>query len=292
MKMAPEDVENQGILWKVFTDWRTAVPASAMLATPFFLTDLFVFDMRIQLAAIFWTTMALLKINAAPAINDMFEQGIKEIKDEVYGAEAKYRDALASTTALHESIMGLEADLETRNAAERELKAEEAAALTRAIRFAEVSRMREMLDAMVTASASADDDTDKLIDSASIAAVSSKLASDAAFQQASIDDAIAAAADNSMNLFDSTVAKEFISTLEGEIAKAEAGSGDDAAKEAARRDIFDKKFGFNVTEVSEDAAKVAAQDAREHAILTAKLGGAAVTAGAKFVVRSPMSYAK
>jgi hypothetical protein len=41
VKVDPKDVENEGLLWKTFTNWKTALPITALLALP-----AFVFDVR------------------------------------------------------------------------------------------------------------------------------------------------------------------------------------------------------------------------------------------------------
>ncbi len=41
VKLDPKDVENEGFLWKTMTNWKTALPITALLALP-----AFVFDVR------------------------------------------------------------------------------------------------------------------------------------------------------------------------------------------------------------------------------------------------------
>jgi len=290
MKVDPADVENEPVVWKVLTDWRLALPVGGIATVPLFLYDVVSVDMRLMLAAITVTTFSILKVNVGPMLADTFGAGMKEVRDALYKTEADYRASIADLTEAHTQVMGLEADLRARNEAERELKALEAKAATRSVRAAQVAHMQSMLDAMVQMQAMGDADAGKAIDAAAIAAVEGKLASDAKLQQASIEDAIAAVEDRaSSNLYASTVAKEYIASLQAEIAKADEG-GDDAARAAHQREIFNKKFGFASPTITAAQAKAASEDPKVNAQLTAWCGGAKPVEGAKIVFRSPTSY--
>lgn len=288
IKLDPADVEKEGFLFKVFTDWRTALPVTALLAVPMYLYDIFVLDERLQLAMIFWSTMAILKVNVGPMIGDTLSQGRQAISDSVYGVESAYRKALTSTIATHNTIMGLDEDLRVRHEAERALKHVEAAAATRAVAVEQVAKMKEMLEYMAMANETAAGAIERNVDSAALAAVSGKLKSDAAFQQASIDDALKALEDASVDTFTSTLGTAYVAALESEVAKAEEG-GEDAAAVAARREIFAKKFGF-ADKVTADMLKGADGDAKAMAVLTAMCGGKAPTAGSAIKFKMPIDY--
>lgn len=288
VKLDPKDVEEEGPLFKAFTDWRTALPLTALLATPGYLYNIFVLDERVQLALITWSTLAILKVNVGPAIGKMFSEGAQEIRDEVYNVEKGYRDALAEAIHSHETVMGLEEDLRERHIAERALKHREAAATTRAVRVGEVAKMKAMLENMVQTSEAAGEDLEKAVDDNATASITTALASDAALQQASIEDAIAAIENNDTNLFASTVATRYIAEIEKEIAAAEAG-GEDKEKEAMRRDIFAKKFGFSDV-VTADMMRQANDDPKVYAVLKAKLGGAEPAEGARISQKMPIDY--
>mmetsp|Transcript_10135 Transcript_10135/g.24258 ORF Transcript_10135/g.24258 Transcript_10135/m.24258 type:complete len:381 (-) Transcript_10135:134-1276(-) len=290
MKVDPKDVEEPGLLWKIFSDWRIAFPVSSIAVMPLLLYDVISVDMRMMLAGVTVTAFTILKTQVGPLLADSMEAGMKEVRDSLYKTEADYRDAVESLAATHRTALGLADDLRARNEAERELKHLEAAAATQEVRFEQVVRMRTMLDAMVLMGEAGSADTDKAIDAAAMASISSALTSDAALQQASIDDAIAAVEDRAnTNLYESTVAKTYISTLEAEIEKADSG-GDEAARAAHQRDIFNKKFGFTSETVTAAQAKAAAEDPKQWATLTAMCGGKAPTEGTKIVFRSPVSY--
>lgn len=290
MKVDPKDVEEPGLVWKIFTDWRLALPVSGIAVMPLLLYDVISVDMRMMLAAVTVTTFTILKTQVGPLLSDSMEAGMKEVRDSLYKTEADYREAVASLTATHHTVMGLEDDLRARNEAERELRHLEAAAATKEVRAEQVARMRTMLDAMVAMGEAGSADADKAIDEAAVASISAQLVSDAALQQASIEDALAAVEDRgNVNLYESTVAKTYVSTLEAEIAKAESGD-DEAARQAHQREVFNKKFGFTSDSITAAQAKAAAEDPKQWAVLTAMTGGVPPKEGTKIVFRSPVTY--
>ena len=153
VKVDPADVESQGMLWKIFTDWRTALPATGLLALPMYLYDVFVLDERVMLALITWFTFAMIRTQVGPGLGESLKQTAIDEAQELYDVEDAYRAALSETAAAHKNVLDLVTDLQAKHAAERALKVLEAKAATRELRVEQTLKMKAMLDYMVLSKA-------------------------------------------------------------------------------------------------------------------------------------------
>lgn len=120
--------------------------------------------------------------------------------------------------------------------------------------------------------------------------VEAQLASDAALQQKSVEAAI-------KSLKEGTAAEDVVAPLfASAVAKARAEL---ASKPAAKPftnpqqiEMFNKRFGYAETAVSEATLAKAKGDATAMAALTGKVGGAAPAVGAPYVLKAPIAYLK
>ena len=80
VKVDPKDVEEPGMLYKLFTKWQTGIPLVTLLALPAFVYDVVLIDERFELMMIFWTTLAVVNASAGDGIKKMFQDQVDEVK--------------------------------------------------------------------------------------------------------------------------------------------------------------------------------------------------------------------
>ena len=153
VKVDPADVESKGLLWNIFTDWRTALPATGLLALPMYVYDVFVLDERVMLALITWFTFALLRTQVGPSLGAGLKQTALDEAKELYDVESAYRSALTKTATAHKNVLDLVKDLKAKHAADRALKELEARAASREVQVEQTLKMKAMLDYLVLAKA-------------------------------------------------------------------------------------------------------------------------------------------
>ena len=153
VKVDPADVESKGLLWNIFTDWRTALPATGLLALPMYVYDVFVLDERVMLALITWFTFALLRTQVGPSLGAGLKQTALDEAKELYDVESAYRSALTQTATAHKNVLDLVKDLKAKHAADRALKELEARAASREVQVEQTLKMKAMLDYLVLAKA-------------------------------------------------------------------------------------------------------------------------------------------
>lgn len=111
VRVDPADVENPGMIWQIFTNWKTALPATGLLALPMFVygvrllglgkcaagadavwslfpctlttcspfhIQIFDLDDHLMLALITWFTFAIIRTQVGPALGESFMQGATE----------------------------------------------------------------------------------------------------------------------------------------------------------------------------------------------------------------------
>lgn len=284
VKVDPADVESKGLLWNIFTDWRTALPATGLLALPMYLYDVFVLDERVMLALITWFTFSLLRTQVGPAMGAGLKQGAIDEAKELYDVESAYRKALAETSKAHMNVLDLVSDLQAKHAADRALKVLEAKAASKEVKVEQAQKMRAMLDYMVLAKAETVATAQKSVVDSSFNFVAEKLSSDSKFQQESINDALAALG-GEKNFQDQIIVTTFLDKMNAAVDEMTAAGVPDDVRER-QRELFAKKFGFadTVTQTMIDNAK---GNAKEWAALTAKCGGTP-TVGAAMTYKMPI----
>jgi hypothetical protein len=293
VKVDPADVEaaEQSTLWKLFTNWTTAIPLSVGLAIPLFTYDFIVMDYHMELAAIFWTSVAMVYRNLGGTLRAAIMDENADIKKDLLKAEAGYFDALKENIDVHKKAVGLPEYVHMLAAGETDLKHLEAQAATSRMRAGEVDRMLDMLRYLANTSSGADADTDSTAIAAAQAETEAKLASDKALQQATIADAIAALKAGGAPQAGNTTEKVFMSALKQlRDAPIKEDPAVEQAKAAQELDIFNKRFGFVHKTVSADMMSKAASDPVAKALLTAKVGGAEPAEGAKLQTVNPMDF--
>lgn len=285
VKVDPADVEAKGFLWSIFTDWRTALPATGLLALPMYLYDVFVLDERVMLALITWFTFALIRTQAGPGLGASLKQGAIDEAQELYDVESAYRTALAETATAHKNVLDLVSDLQSKHAADRALKALEAQAMSREVRVEQATKMKAMLDYMVMAKAETVASAQDSVLESSFDFVANQLQSDSKFQQQSINDALDALA-GKKDFKDMAVVTSFFDKMSSTVDEMTA-AGVPADALARQREMFSKKFGFADT-VSQTMLDNAKANPKEWAALVAKCGGATPTVGTPITYKMPI----
>jgi len=294
VKVDPADVEaaEQSTLWKLFTNWTTAIPLSVGLAIPLFAYDFIVMDFHMELAAIFWTSVAMVYKNLGGSLRTAIMEENDEIKKDLLKAEGDYFNALQENIEVHKKATGLPNYVRMLAQGETELKHLEAEAATRRMRAAEVDHMLSMLQYLASTSSGADADTDSHVIAAAQSETEAQLSSSKQLQQDSIADAIAALKAGGAPQPGNTTEKVFMAALKKlRDTPEKEDPAVEAAKKAQELDIFNKRFGFVQATVTEDMAAKAKADPVAHALLQAKVGGEVVQ-GAKINAVNPMDFVK
>lgn len=285
VKVDPADVESKGLLWTIFTDWRTALPATGLLALPMYLYDVFVLDERVMLALITWFTFGILRTQVGPALGESFKQQAEAEAQELYDVEAAYRKALGSAKKAHLDVLGLVDDLKAKHTAERGLKDLEAKAAYRELKVEQTIKMRSMLDYLILSKAETVAEAQRSVVDSSFKHVADLLKSDDKFQQQSINDSLEALAGNKA-FGDMAVVTSFLTQMNTTVdAMTKAGVPADVRER--QRELFAKKFGFgdSVTEAMLEAAQ---GNPKEWAALVAKCGGTEPTVGTPLQYKMPI----
>jgi len=287
VKVDPKDVETEGLVWKTFTNWKTAIPVTALLALPAFVFDVVVVDERFELMLIFWSTMAMFQANFGGAVKKTLTDQIEQIKNELYGAEKKYNTALENCLDAHKKGQYLVDHVKTINAADRAIKAVEAAAKTRALKIEQRNKYVEMLDYLVAVTESKSTGALQEVVSRSRSTVETKLTADAALQQKLIENAILAlqTGEKDEETVPSLVHATVVET--GEALQAELASGD--ALDSRVVELFQKRFDFS-DEVTPEMLQKAKADPKEWALLVGKVAGQQPVVGMPLYQRSPLEF--
>jgi len=285
VKVDPADVESKGLLWNIFTDWRTALPATGLLALPMYVYDVFVLDERVMLALITWFTFALLRTQVGPSLGAGLKQTALDEAKELYDVESAYRSALTQTATAHKNVLDLVKDLKAKHAADRALKELEARAASREVQVEQTLKMKAMLDYLVLAKAETVASAQDSVVESSFQFVADKLKSDSKFQQQSINDALDTLG-GSMNFADMSVVSSFLDKMNTTV-DAMTAAGVPAEVRERQRELFAKKFGFSdaVTEGMLESAKA---NPKEWAALVAKCGGSTPAVGTPIAYKMPI----
>jgi hypothetical protein len=290
VKVDPADVENEGMIWKLATNWKTAIPLALSIAVPAFVFDVIVVDSHMELAAIFWACVAMVYRNAGDAIRGSLAEENEEVKKTLYGAEGEYFAALQENIDVHKKAIGLPGYVKAINVGERALKAVEAAAATRRVRATEAARMAEMLEYLAATSGVEEGAAASTAIVDAQLAVDAKLAEGGAEQQATIADAIAALKAGGQLALGNTTEKLFnaaYTTYVNNPPKPDPAAA--AAQKERESEIFNKRFGFVERALSEGELAKAQGDAAAMALLQARTGGN-VSAGAALKDPNPMDF--
>lgn len=286
VKLDPKDVEESGFFWKLFSNWKTGIPVAGIFSMPLFVYDAVLIDERMELMFIFWATIGIFHANFGHVLKNEFTSVIQEIKDELYGAEAKHNEALDSCLDTHKKAMHVVEYLQMINGGERALAKIENAALNRSVLIDERNKMVAMLDFLVQQEESRVSARDAAVALSARTATEGVVEGDDKVQQKTIADAITA-------LKSSVDTSELVSELfqkeyDAAVTAAAAASATDADV-ARARDMFSRRFGFSDT-VTEEMMKAAESSETEMAILTAKCAGAKPAVGVAMATKMPIDY--
>lgn len=284
VKVDPADVESKGLLWNIFTDWRTALPATGLLALPMYIYDVFVLDERVMLALITWFTFGILRTQVGPSIGAGMKQTALDEAQEIYDVDSAYRSALKKTATAHLNVLDLVKDLQAKHAADRALKVLEAKAASREVKVEQTMKMKAMLDYMILAKAETVAAAQESVVDSSFKFVADQLVNDAKFQQQSINDALETLG-GEKQFGDMAVVTSFLNKMNSTVDEMTAAGVPEDVRER-QRELFGKKFGFAdaVTQAMIDNAK---SNPKEWAALSAKVGGTP-TVGAPITYKMPI----
>lgn len=284
VKVDPADVESKGLLWNIFTDWRTALPATGLLALPMYIYDVFVLDERVMLALITWFTFGILRTQVGPSIGAGMKQTALDEAQEIYDVDSAYRSALKKTATAHLNVLDLVKDLQAKHAADRALKVLEAKAASREVKVEQTMKMKAMLDYMILAKAETVAAAQESVVDSSFKFVADQLVNDAKFQQQSINDALETLG-GEKQFGDMAVVTSFLNKMNSTVDEMTAAGVPEDVRER-QRELFGKKFGFAdaVTQTMIDNAK---SNPKEWAALSAKVGGTP-TVGAPITYKMPI----
>jgi hypothetical protein len=293
VKVDPADVENEGTLWKLFTNWKTAIPLSVGIAIPLWVNDVIVMDFHMELAAIFWASIAMVYNNFGSTIRAALVEENTEIKRQVFDAESKYMAALERNIEVHEKAIGLPQYVMMLNKGERHVRGLEANASTKHMRAAETQRMIDMLDYLSTGRTAGGSGAGDLVSSAVHHAVGLALQRNAQMQQATVQDAIDALLAEGVPKRGNVTEKLFAGASKHFKANPpRAADVDPAAQAAHEKELFNKRFGFADTTITETMISKAKDSAASWSVLKAMAGGAEPTVGAPIVYPNPIAYSK
>jgi hypothetical protein len=255
------------------------------------LFQVIVVDSHMELAAIFWASIAMVQMNAGQSIRDSIEEETLDMKKDLIAQESRYFDALRANIDAHEKTASVPALVRAMNVGERALRVVEAAATTRRVQNSTAADMVAALDYLVMTQGSAEASADSDLAVTAQAETEKKLAEDSKAQAASIADAIAALKAGGAPQAGNTTEKLFVEAVH---AYKTSPPKKDAAAEAADREksaeIFSKRFGYTQRVVTAEMAAAAAENAAVHAELTSKCGGAAPVEGAAITNPNPLDF--
>jgi len=293
VRVNPEHVTAHGPVWKFFSDWKTAIPASVLLTLPLWMFNwLPPVDERFELAMIV-TAAGWVMIGAAgPMFRAWKRTRVATKVKALLAAESDLNTTIATATTAFAAGAAVPQYIRMVNSGERAARALEAAAATRKLRLAQRDALAEQLSYLVAVSSAGAAESEAAVVKAARSAVEATLTRDASVQQRTVDAAVRALKDG--------VAADVDDPLPGlwaaAVAKAQA---DIAARPAAQPlrspqqiDLFKKRFGYSDEAVTAELAAKAGADPAALALLTGKVGGVAPTAGARYVLKAPISYLK
>jgi len=288
VKLDPADVEDRGLFWNIFTNYKTAIPAAIIVGFPLIGQGHIHMDWHVEAAAIFWTVIYGISSVAKDGMYSAISSGPEAKKAEVRGAEAGYEEALRSTMEAHEKALALPAVFDELNAAVARLHEIEAKATTVRVKRDHRAKMVAMLDYMVQVANRSDEGVDLVI-SSTLDAVEGKLASDSAFAQAVLDEAIESF--TSGNTSTKVIGGEFAAQLKAFEANPPVDATvDPEAEDAKARDTFCKRFGYGPDAVTQDMLDKAVKSPAAMAYLSARCGGVAPTLGTPISERMPIDF--
>jgi hypothetical protein len=291
VKVDPADVENPGLVWKLFSDVRTAVPMGGLLSLPLFYHGVIQINEVFELSVITLSTMVMLRNALGDTVKNFLADTRNEIKEELLTAEKEYNAALDDCLNVHGKAQHVASYVKALNDGERALRAMEAAAQTRALKIEHRNRTVAMLDYLVMLRESQEAELRTRVADASRDAVQKAFASDKALQAKSIDLAIEALGKGERAAGDDSVEALFITEMKkaatSEAAKIEA---EIAASKAEEATVFRKRFGVVETEVTEAMLSKASGDAAAMAALKARCGGVTPAVGTPITAKLPIDF--
>jgi len=247
VKVDPKHVTDTGILYRIMSDWKTAVPAALLVAMPLYSSGKFpAFDERMELAMIVITAGVLMFKEVGPMFTAMQKTAIEAKNKALYAEEKAFNDEIAHAIEVMQAGLAIPETVKTVNAAERALRGLEAAAATRKAAAARRDAVQHALEYLVQLKASAGAESEGSALRAARAAVESALEKDAAVQQKSIEAAIKALKDGESKAADDVVEPLFNKGAAAAKAEAASKAASNPFTKEQNVELFRKRFGFDL----------------------------------------------
>jgi len=210
----------------------------------------------------------------------------------LYDAEKSLNDEITRASDVFKAGLAIPETIKTVHAAERALRAVEAAAASRKVSIAARDEIVAQLDYLVSLKNSAAGETGAAVVKTARASVESSLEKDSAVQQKSIEAAIKALKEGTSNTQDDVIAPLFTKAVEAATASLAAKTTSNPFTSPQQIEMFKKRFGYVEDAVSESTLSRAKTDKAVSATLTGKVGGKAPAVGDKYVLKAPITYLK
>jgi hypothetical protein len=263
VKVDPAHVQETGFLYRLMSDWKTAVPAALLVAMPFYSSGKFPsFDERMELAVIIITAGVIMFKEVGPMFVKMQTAAIEAKNASLYAEEKAFNEEIAHSIEVMQAGLSIPETVKTVNTAERALRAIEAQAATRKAAQARADAVTHALEYLVQLKSSAGAETEGAALRTARAVVESTLEKDAATQQKSIEAAIKALKDGSASPADDIVEPLLVKSIEA--AKKELLSKATASPftNPQQVEMFKKRFGFDL--VSKGGKILVVKEAAQH----------------------------
>lgn len=245
VKVNPQHVENTGFLWKAFGDWKLFVPAGLLVMMPLWMTgNLPSFDERLELGLITLLAGTMLLKEATPMIKKFKTAQVIAKNKALYELEAKLNSEIARAIAVYEAGESVPEARRIYNKGERALKALEAKAATTKLHISNRETMIAQLEYLASLKTSALGDAQGAMLRLARHNVEAAFEKDSSLQQRSIEGAIKALKEGTINAAEDLVEPTFAAALKQAEAEVKAKPAVNPFKQAQSAEIFHKRFGF------------------------------------------------
>jgi hypothetical protein len=161
VKVDPAHVQETGFLYRLMSDWKTAVPAALLVAMPFYSSGKFPsFDERMELAVIIITAGVIMFKEVGPMFVKMQTAAIEAKNASLYAEEKAFNEEIAHSIEVMQAGLSIPETVKTVNTAERALRAIEAQAATRKAAQARADAVSHALEYLVQLKSSAGAETE------------------------------------------------------------------------------------------------------------------------------------
>jgi hypothetical protein len=289
VKVNPEHVEKPGFVWKLFSDWKIAVPTTFLFSLPLWMFNFLPpFDERMELYLILFGAGWVAVKQAGPLFTEYKLARVGAKVKAILGLEAELNQEIASAIDTYKAAADIPKFIASVNAGERALKSLEADAATKRVPHLLRDSVVAQLDYLVSIAGSGAQADEANALKLARASVESTLEKDSAVQLKSIEAAVKALSTGTAS--DDVISPLFSKALEQARKELASKPASNPLKNAAQIELFRKRFNLVEDAVSESTISKADSDASK-ALLVGRIGGGAPTVGAKYVMKPAILYA-